>query len=323
MNSRKNIFFLIRVSVSICIIYYLLSILDIDRLRVIVTEINIKFLFVPPVLMLVAYIFAALRWKLILREFNIDRQFGNLYFFYLSGAFYGMILPGVVSGDFVRIALCRQAGKEPVAFIATSVLVERLFGVFMLFVMTFLVVMTLSSLIPNAFRFPFIQELPYALLFFISAMALACFLSRWYLKEKDLSFVNTSWLKKPMEIFSALVQMRGRTFMFLSLLSGAFQALSIIGDFSIAVAMNISLSLPFFFLAAAVVFLATILPVSIGGLGLREGVFVFLLTKSGIQSSDAITLSFLIYFNRILSASFGAIAQPLVVKEQLRRDTNL
>ncbi len=58
-----------------------------------------------------------------------------------------------------------------------------------------------------------------------------------------------------------------------------------------------------------VTYIITTIPVSLGGLGVREGVLVYLLTQISITPSDAVTLSFLIYCNRVFVASIGGITQ--------------
>jgi hypothetical protein len=58
-----------------------------------------------------------------------------------------------------------------------------------------------------------------------------------------------------------------------------------------------------------IVYLVTILPISIGGLGVREGTLVMILSFVNIETSEAVILSFLIYLNRILIGGVGGIIQ--------------
>ena len=55
------------------------------------------------------------------------------------------------------------------------------------------------------------------------------------------------------------------------------------------------------------VYLATVLPVSVGGLGVREGALVWLLAQAGVVSASAALLALLIYLNRVVTASVGAV----------------
>ena len=76
-----------------------------------------------------------IRWRLLLVGLNIFRRLGDLYIFYLIGASYSLVLPGVIGGDFIRIGLCARGRRENLGLIAVSVLIERICGLTMLFVM--------------------------------------------------------------------------------------------------------------------------------------------------------------------------------------------
>ncbi|MBW2532892.1 MAG: hypothetical protein JRI55_15475 [Deltaproteobacteria bacterium] len=53
------------------------------------------------------------------------------------------------------------------------------------------------------------------------------------------------------------------------------------------------------------------LPISLGGLGVREGVIVYFFVGLGVATSDAVSLSFVVYFNRILVALIGGAVQAV------------
>jgi hypothetical protein len=56
-----------------------------------------------------------------------------------------------------------------------------------------------------------------------------------------------------------------------------------------------------------VIFVFTGIPISIGGLGVRENTIVFMLTRFGISSSDAVAFSLFILFVFILNAIAGGV----------------
>ena len=70
-----------------------------------------------------------------------------------------------------------------------------------------------------------------------------------------------------------------------------------------------------------IVYISTILPVSLGGLGVREGTLVYLLAKVGVLSSDAVALSFLIHFNRVAVGSIGGITQMFWKRKKLENSS--
>ena len=63
--------------------------------------------------------------------------------------------------------------------------------------------------------------------------------------------------------------------------------------------LNIQIPLLLYFSIVPIVFLATAIPITVGGLGVREGVIIYLLIKFGIDAQSAIALS-LIYFGIIV-----------------------
>jgi hypothetical protein len=64
-----------------------------------------------------------------------------------------------------------------------------------------------------------------------------------------------------------------------------------------------------FFAIVPVVYFATLAPISLGGLGVREGVLTWMLSKLGVPASDAVLLAFLVYLNRVLVAALGGVVQ--------------
>ena len=88
----------------------------------------------------------------------------------------------------------------------------------------------------------------------------------------------------------------------------------------ILVARTLGLDLPFALAAvsAPIVLVATLIPVSVGGLGIREGGFVLLLGEAGISAADA-TLISLLSAGLVLISSAG-VAAAAYLYDALRAD---
>jgi uncharacterized membrane protein YbhN (UPF0104 family) len=93
------------------------------------------------------------------------------------------------------------------------------------------------------------------------------------------------------------------------LLSIVFQAADILVIFLLARMIGLTVPLVVFFAIVPFVFLISILPISLGGLGVREGLLTYLLAQFGVNTSDGITLSFLVYLSRFIPAIPGGIVQ--------------
>jgi uncharacterized membrane protein YbhN (UPF0104 family) len=93
------------------------------------------------------------------------------------------------------------------------------------------------------------------------------------------------------------------------ILSALFQAVDIFVVYLLAQSLGLGISLDRFFAVIPLVYMITVLPISLGGLGVREGALVVLLAQFGVAASDAVTLSFLVYLSRVAVAFIGGIVQ--------------
>jgi len=75
----------------------------------------------------------------------------------------------------------------------------------------------------------------------------------------------------------------------------------------LAEALSLDVSLPFLVMAWSLVTLAVTLPVSIGGLGLREGVLVAMFTSVGEPKEDALALGLLFFIVVMITRMPGAL----------------
>ena len=82
--------------------------------------------------------------------------------------------------------------------------------------------------------------------------------------------------------------------------------------------LGLDVSLPAMAWVRSVVVLFTVLPISIGGLGVREGVLVLVLGSYGVASSDALALSILVFAATILAP--GLVGGALEAVHWLRGD---
>ena len=117
-----------------------------------------------------------------------------------------------------------------------------------------------------------------------------------------------------------LCTLKGWTLVLVLILSAMFQAADIVVTFLLSQALGISVSLVVFFAVIPLVYVAICMPISLGGLGIREGMLVFLLSKFGVAASDAVMLSFLVYVNRVVIASLGGLVQLVQVLYRKQAD---
>lgn len=317
MANRKNRFvFFVKLSVSLSLLIYLIWLIDWERAVRILRGTDKLSLCVVPFVSLTGFWFASLRWRLILADNNVNFSIRNAYRGYLLGLFYGHFLPGVLGGDVVRIGLCAQQTKCGVSIATASVLLERISGITALFLMAFLVYLFFPSIASSLLAIEDSRLIALIAIGGILTLVVAVMgrrlCMRWLPKENARgvwSFVRTAML--------AVATLKGRTLGSVLMFSAMFQASDIVATFLLARAMNMDLPLTVFFAVVPLVYLATVFPISLGGLGVREGTLVFFLSQFGVMTSDAVILSFLIYLNRLLIGGTGGgfhLIETLAVK---------
>ncbi|HWR21521.1 MAG TPA: lysylphosphatidylglycerol synthase domain-containing protein, partial [Verrucomicrobiae bacterium] len=102
-------------------------------------------------------------------------------------------------------------------------------------------------------------------------------------------------------------------------LSLILQSLVITIFYLISLALNLSVPLRYFFLFFPLICVISMLPISIAGLGLREGSAVYFFSKVGLDSASALSLSLLFFAVTALCSGLGGIAF-LVGHSQHRMD---
>ena len=123
--------------------------------------------------------------------------------------------------------------------------------------------------------------------------------------NKD-KIISNRYIHSALSTLKALDSQTLGTIVFLSAL---YQGVWIFTTFYISQAIGLSVPIHVFFSILPLVYLVTVLPVSIGGVGVREGTFVLLLAQFGVTPSDAVTLSFLEYLCRIAIAALAGVIQ--------------
>ena len=307
INHRKKIFFALRLFISIGILIYLVTIFDWERVVEILGLVRISYIWPAPLLLVLALYFGGVRWSTLLPYFGVQLRVREGFFYYLIGNFYGSILPGVIGGDVVRVGICAAIKKKSVANVTASVLIERVCGVLVLLVVGTFAIFFLSPGLRSALGPSVVMTIP-----LMAGLSLAVLfggyvlfgktLARWL---KNLSANRSEVAETILRIINSTKKIPIVSMFVIFVLSAALQVADILASFFLARAINIDLPLTLFLAVFPIVYIFTVLPISLGGLGVREGVFAYLLTRVGVLPSDAVMISLLIYLNRILVFSIG------------------
>lgn len=241
------------------------------------------------VLLAGAFVVGGIRWwVLVRRERTVQRR--DVARAYAVGLFTNSFLPTSFGGDMARAwLLSRRAGLALATTIA-SVIVDRMLGFAAVFVVGWLFVMTSAGAVPETILIALLWATLGAATVFLIAFAIT------EDRSGRLRRVVPARVQPPLrELRNAVRTYTGDRYGFgaAAALSLVYQGLVIMEMTALARAVNVDVEPAMFGAVLPLVLVATLLPVSIGGLGIREGSLILLLSHAGVDTSDATVISLL------------------------------
>jgi len=317
---QARLWLCVKAAVSIGLVAYLLARVDWVQAVEAVRQADVAKMGFAPLLYLVAFYFGSLRWTVVLADAGIRYRTIHAYRAYLVAQLYNILLPGVIGGDVVRIGMCAASTACSVPEATASVLLERAGGIAAL--LGYLVCVTLVPALTNrlagdGLAIPLIRNVA---LVSITALLLLAVTRRawagWILKRP------TTGVWRPIQLAAGLfANVRWATLVVVFFLAALFQMCDVAASYLLSQALGLELPFAAFLLVMPIVYLATALPISLGGLGVREGTVAFLLSQFGVPRSSAILLAFLIYLVRVAIAVLGGLVQLFGAREASERRT--
>jgi hypothetical protein len=239
-------------------------------------------------LMILGTALRAVRWLVLLRPLEIRVPLAKLVYMYFVGAFFNVILPTGLGGDAVKMGmLARQTGRGPEAVGAT--LVDRATGLWMLFVMALMSLPFSAHLLP-----------PQALWSVGSAAALGAVGGFLVMATPLLPWIGAR-IKLPGQaklerFYHSVAQLGYPALGWACLISLIFNLSLILFNVWIALSLGIQQPLGIFLLFVPIISFTLALPISVGGLGVREGAYMTLFALVGVSSASAAAMSLVNYF---------------------------
>ncbi len=303
--TRKILSIALKIAVSAGILYLLFSGIDGALVWRIFSSINAGLLVLAALIYISTQCISTLRWSMIL-----DRDFKSPYLKLLSiyyiGMFFNNFLPTMVGGDVVKgYYLYRATGRADVSI--SSIFMDRYSGFLALMVITAVALIPGYALIRGT-TLPFFFVLLLGGFFVISLAIWAEGAHGWAVsifKKIRLYGLN----EKIDRLYGMLMSYKKNYSMLVKvfLCSLYVQAGVIIGYYALGTALGMDVSIGHYFLFIPLTTAISMLPVSLSGLGIREGAFVYFFSKAGASNEAAITLSLTWFAITALTSLLGGI----------------
>ena len=317
---KRKIFTTLRIVVSVGLIAYLIKsqFKDFKTILDMIKTVNISLLLAAASIHIFGVWISTVRWQLILKTQGIRISQGYLSSSFLIGSFFNNVLPTSVGGDIFRSLDIANKAKISVGKSASVLVIDRfagvisaaLYAVIALF-LGFATIGTTSYVIPVAIFFAVSIILGFlilnpSILRLNKIVSKIKFLSK--IREKLVEVYHTflSFKKYKLALFEAL------------LCSLALQFGVIYNYYLAARSLGINLSLTSFIFIVPVVATIAMLPIAIGGTGLRENALVFFMVALGAQNEKAAMTSLLIFAMILVLGIVGGITyavRPFILKQ--------
>src|SRR4051794_4762778 len=253
---------------------------------------------------LAGFVLSAWRWQRTFAVFDVRVPLRTLLGHYLAGQFVGNVLPSTIGGDVLRVSrAAKTTGTSDVAF--ASVVIERLSGFVALPLLTvigFALEPSLLELDHSWIALAIAGATVVALIVILAAAASPRLAGRFAKHQNWMRFIGAVHVgvdrirREPRRALSVLVA--AITYQ-LSVLIAVYCAIHALG---ISVPNGAVLA----FLPA--VASAQVLPISLSGLGIREGLLVLLLRPLDVPTGKAIGVGLLWYGMTLVVSLLGAPA---------------
>ena len=312
MSFKKSGAFAIKLLVTGAILAFLFSIVDIQEVSTAITTIPVWTFLVVIGGYFTALFFGTVRWSILLSAQGIRIPLSHLLAYNFSWMFYSIALPGGKLGaEAIRIFQILADTKDvitPREKIVIASLMDRVIAILALALVALPFFIVMRETIIAEFS-PFVGAL--AAIGFVGLIALA-FVPFEFFFRPFLRFMPPTVASVVSSMGGVLTAYRRRPFLFASTLILSFlMNLALAGGlFVITTALGIPVSFFELFSVFCISMLAAIVPFTIGGIGVREGTLVFLVsTISGASLTLSLSASLIMLGASLAVAAIGGVVE--------------
>jgi len=286
---------LVKVAFTAVLAKWIINSIDFKSFTNILSSITWPFIVWIIIISFIAIAFSTLRWKILMRPSKSNFSYIHLLYLTFIAHCYNMLVPGNITGDVVRALKTSTA----------TVFLDRLIG------MLGLVVIVLCGII---FSYPILSELGLmkyiiVVMLILSFLSICIFSRRIMRRFKWIGNLSGPFYEKIREAVLSIQLYRNYyrviTEAFCATLSSHLLLVTTVYLINMAIGSNATYLHCLLFVP--VIGLISSLPITIGGLGLREAGYILLFTQVGATKEQALGMSLIYFMLLFVWAILGAI----------------
>ncbi len=306
---KKNIIIIIKLFVSLGLITFLFSKFNFKNVINNFESLNIFYLLLSLATIFAAWFVSSKKWQMLIGHLGFEHSVGELFKLNLISLFYATVLPGgQVTGETFKCIKISK-GEKSKSKLVFSVLFDKLIGL-----IAFVIIGFIGLLFSNS---DFELKTKMLAVFFVGLLVSASIVFLVNEKISDAVYrAFKKFSKKEGSFYVVFKKITSLLFLYkgayavivLAIIYGVvFQFLNCLSIFFIAKSLNMFIPLLDIMWVMALVSIILVVPVTILGLGLREGSFIVLLGFLGFNSETSLSLSLLLTSVLIFVGLLGGV----------------
>lgn len=286
---------LIRLFVTALILAFLFFKINFSQVITAITGCRKDIFLLALLLFFSTYYLGLLRWRMLLHALDLKPPFKRIVTAFSGGLFFNLTLPSTIGGDVARVySLFSHTGEG--SKVAATVILDRLSG---------FLALTCIAIVSLLIGYHLIESSAVIIVTTITAgvfftLSLILFSRRaakvvsFILIKLHLKRIENVWSK----ITEALNLFRNKKLLLLEnfIISCLIQVSIVVATYLSALSVGVDSRMIYFFIVVPVIGVISTLPITIGGLGLRDASSVFFFAKIGIPSDLAFSVSLISFF---------------------------
>jgi uncharacterized protein (TIRG00374 family) len=311
-NKKSGFFFPAKIAVATVIIYYIFKIIPITEVIESIAGARYIYIIAGLVTMLATVVASATRLKRLTDMQGMSFSTCRIAKINLVARFYGLLLPGYLAGGVIRWYKLSQDNKKRAEALAAI-------GFSRINYTTVLVIVGFSFLIIDMPHVPpaFTVLILLSVFMSLSVLYFIAFNSKVFHLLQSLNLDKIKflpvWLRdKISKLIVAMLEYQGLSRRTLCFVTGASLVENILGILSVyLLAISLHIEITFYNLGwiRTVIAIIISLPISVSGIGIREGGLIMLLERFNVPGSEAVALSFLIFGCSVFVGLIGGLME--------------
>ena len=304
--NKKEWFKIAKGCISFFLIIYILQKIDIVELLLTIKSANIYLLTIAFLSNGINVMLRTYKWKIILIVQEIYVPFKILLTFSFTSAFFSIFLPTAYGGDIIRAYDVSKFSNKKLESLA-SIIVDRGSGALALFLIATVALFFGYNLIDIR-----IVLLTIGLLSLIIISIIIIFNKKKIkIITKIITFVDHKDILKNMHGAFHIYRYHRRKSIEILALSLLAQVIAILYYPLIAYSFGLDVPIVYFLIVIPIILVILMLPISIGGIGVREGAFLFFFKKVGVLPHEAVSIAIVAFGLYMIWGLIGGVVYAM------------